>query len=249
MRKRRKVRKRLYMVIAFLVISLSIFLAKILQDGSADALNLPVMRHEDAASDTNPEKRPVVCLDPGHGGHDVGGEGKGIFEKDVNLKIGLQVGKLLEKNDYTILYTRTTDKANGDTQKEDVRARCDISNNAGADIYVSLHCNIDKASAKSRGVELWCRFPNQKGEELAKSLDKQLAQVGYTKDRGLRYESDGGLYVLQNTKAVAALVELGFLSNAEDRAFLNSEQGQAKCAAAIAKGIEEYINANFHQKK
>ena len=249
MRKRRRVRKRLYIVITFLVIFLSIFLAKVLQSGSADTLDLAVMRHEDAVPDTNPEKKPVVCLDPGHGGHDVGGEGKGVFEKDVNLKIGLQVGKFLEKNDYTIIYTRTTDEAKGDTQKEDIRARCDISNSAGADIYVSLHCNIDKTSAKSRGVEVWCRFPNQKGEELAKNLDKQLAQVGYTKDRGIKYESDGGLYVLQNTKAVAALVELGFLSNAEDRAFLNSAEGQVKCAAAIANGIEEYISANFHQNQ
>jgi len=166
----------------------------------------------------------------------------GFYEKDINLKVGLLLGKLLEKGDYEIIYTRTSDEAKGQNQKEDLAARCNIANRANADIFVSIHCNIDKSSSKTKGVEIWCRFPKQKGEELAICLDKQLAEVGYTRDRGIKYEAEGGLFVLQNTNAAAAVVELGFLSNNGDSAFLQSAEGQAKCAEAMAKAVEDYIS-------
>ena len=254
MRQRRRVRKRFYVIMAFLAIFLCILLVKIPQGSSVNTLDIPVMKQEDVVPDPEPDpdsgKKLVICLDPGHGGHDVGAESiLGYFEKDINLKVGILAGRLLEKSDYEVIYTRTTDEAKGQNQEEDLKARCNIANEAYADIYVSIHCNFDENSSKSKGVEVWCRFPKQKVEELAICLDKQLAKVGYTRDRGIKYESEGGLFVLQNTKAVAAVVELGFLSNAEDSAFLKSDEGQAKCAEAIAKAIEDYISKGFHQEE
>lgn len=246
MRKSRRVKKRFYVIIAFLTIFLCISLAKILQVCSANISEIPVMKQDNTVISLDPDEKIVICLDPGHGGHDVGAESKmGFYENDINLKVGLQVGRFLENSKYQIIYTRTTDEAKGNNQKEDLKARCNIANEANADIFVSIHCNFDEHSSKSKGMEVRCRFPNQIGEKLAKCLDKQLAAVGYTRDRGLKYEYDGELYVLQHTKAVAALAELGFLSNVEDSTFLKSYEGQVKCAEAIAKGIEDYISKEF----
>lgn len=246
MRRRRRVKKRFYVIMAFLAIFLCILLTKIPQGRSTDTNtytpDIPVIKQGDVAPGAYPEEKMVICLDPGHGGHDEGTRSiLGFTEKEINLKVALQVGKLLEKNDYEIIYTRTTDEAKGRNQEEDLTARCDIANKANSDIYVSIHCNFDKRSSKSKGFEVWCRFPEQEDGELAVFLDKRLAEVGYTRDRDIKYESDGGLFVLKNTKAVAVLVELGFLSNAEDSAFLGSEAGLKKCAEAMAKAIEDYI--------
>ncbi|AUS95784.1 hypothetical protein CDQ84_01135 [Clostridium thermosuccinogenes] len=185
----------------------------------------------------------TVVIDPGHGGDDSGTIGiNGELEKDINLNVALELGKLLEKKEnIKVVYTRTEDKAlDPSSQKADLQARCDISNNAGADIFVSIHSNFDKVSKNTRGIETWCMVPGARGDVLAKAIQKELADLGYSKDRGIKYSSDGELYVIKNTDAVAVLVELGFLSNESDTRFLASKDGQKKMANAIAKGILSY---------
>jgi len=79
MRQRRRVRKRFYVIMAFLVVFLCILLANIPQGSSESTLGIPVMKQEDNVpksdpkSDSESAKKLVICLDPGHGGHDVGG--------------------------------------------------------------------------------------------------------------------------------------------------------------------------------
>ena len=243
-RKRKKIKIRFYFIIASLALILCISLATSLKGGSTNAsdISIPVIGPEEIFENVVEEDKPVICLDPGHGGHDTGTESVlGFYEKDINLKIALQVGELLEKENFEIIFVRTTDEAKGSNQEEDLKARCEISNEANADVFVSIHCNFDKVSPKTKGLEVWCRYQGQKGEELATCLDEQLAKVAYTRDRGLKYEFDGSLYILKNTKAVSALVELGFLSNTEDSSFLNSVDGQKKCSEAIAQAIKDYI--------
>lgn len=79
----------------------------------------------------------VVVLDAGHGGHDPGNIGiKNVKEKDVALKIALQVGKLLEKeSNIKVVYTRKTDVF------VNLWERGDIANRMDADLFVSIHCN------------------------------------------------------------------------------------------------------------
>jgi N-acetylmuramoyl-L-alanine amidase len=240
-KRRRKAKTRFYVIVGVLAVVICISMVKLIQGISSDSVGFPVMKQADAAMNIEDDKM-VICLDPGHGGHDDGSTSiLGFAEKDINLKVALNVGKLLENSDIEIVYTRTTDEANGSNQEEDLKTRCKISNDANADIYVSIHCNFDENSPKSKGMEVWCRFPKQKGEELAICLDNQLGKAGYTRDRGIKYESEGSLYVLRNTRAAASLVELGFLSNMEDSEFLKSDEGQDKCSKAIVQGIKDYF--------
>ena len=61
-----------------------------------------------------------------------------------------------------------------------------------------------------------------------------------TVDRGIKEARPGtnGLYVLTNTDAVAVLVELAFISNADDSRLL--ENNQDDFARAIARGVTDY---------
>lgn len=91
---------------------------------------------------TNSDKF-VVVLDAGHGGKDPGKPSKeGFTEKEIALKIALEVGKELEKNpNIKVVYTRTKDVF------VDLFKRGKIANEAKADLFVSIHCNAHHTQA------------------------------------------------------------------------------------------------------
>ena len=90
----------------------------------------------------------TVVLDPGHGGKDPGAVGKFSQEKDLNLSLALQVGKLLTKQypDVEVVYTRSTDVF------IPLQQRADIANKANADLFISIHTNSAESKTPS-GVE------------------------------------------------------------------------------------------------
>ncbi|MDN3493142.1 N-acetylmuramoyl-L-alanine amidase family protein [Winogradskyella bathintestinalis] len=84
----------------------------------------------------------VVVLDAGHGGHDSGNVGNGHSEKNIALKVTLEVGKELTKNpDIKVIYTRKTDVF------VELHERANIANKADADLFVSIHCNAHSSQA------------------------------------------------------------------------------------------------------
>ena len=94
------------------------------------------------------DKPYTVVLDPGHGGKDPGAVGKFSKEKDLNLSLALQVGKMLNKQypDVKVIYTRSTDVF------IPLQTRADIANKADADLFISIHTNSAESKTPS-GVE------------------------------------------------------------------------------------------------
>ena len=92
-------------------------------------------------------KKFVVVLDAGHGGKDPGNLGNGFKEKDIALKIALEVGEILEKNpNIKVVYTRKTDVF------IELIDRPKIANNADADLFVSIHCDSHTSQAYGAGT-------------------------------------------------------------------------------------------------
>lgn len=94
----------------------------------------------------------VVVLDAGHGGKDPGAIGSSPRnkEKDINLGITLEVGRLLKANcpDVQLVYTRTTDIF------IELGRRAEIANKAKANLFVSIHTNsLPKDAKKAIGVQ------------------------------------------------------------------------------------------------
>ena len=94
----------------------------------------------------------VVVLDAGHGGKDPGAVGSSSAnrEKDINLAIALEVGRLLKANcpDVKLIYTRSTDVF------IELGRRAEIANKAKADLFVSIHTNaLPKNARKATGVQ------------------------------------------------------------------------------------------------
>ena len=107
----------------------------------------------------------IVVLDAGHGGKDPGKVGyKSMKEKDIALKIVLEVGKMLEKSEnIKVIYTRKTDVFIG------LKDRGKIANKADADLFVSVHCNAHTSNAY--GAETWVlgTHANKQNFEVAKA--------------------------------------------------------------------------------
>lgn len=83
----------------------------------------------------------VVVIDAGHGGKD-GGAIRGTYkEKEINLKVALALGKLIEANmsDVKVVYTRKSDVF------VDLYKRADIANKAKANLFISIHTNSTAA--------------------------------------------------------------------------------------------------------
>ena len=105
----------------------------------------------------------VVVLDAGHGGKDPGNLGNNYKEKDIALKIVLEVGKELEKNpNFKVIYTRKTDKF------LELQDRAKIANKANADLFVSVHCDSHTSNAYGAGTFVLGLHATKRNFELAK---------------------------------------------------------------------------------
>ncbi|GCD11461.1 N-acetylmuramoyl-L-alanine amidase [Clostridium tagluense] len=169
-----------------------------------------------------------VVLDAGHGGADSGAVGQmGTKEKTIVLAITLKVGNILAKNGVGVTYTRTTDKTQGLQQK------CDVSNNAKPNYFVSIHANSYSAPTVS-GIETFYKSGSAAGQKLAQAVQTELIKATGRVDRKIK---TAGFYVLNNTNATAILVETSFVSNPTEEKLLVTEAYQTKVAQAISTGI------------
>lgn len=184
--------------------------------------------------------RYKVVVDAGHGGIDAGAIGPTkTMEKDNTLSVALKLGKLLESKAIEVIYTRTSDKTDlPSDERPNLEARTAISNNAKADLFISIH-NNSSTYKDVRGVETYYYGTSSKSKALANSIQSHIVEALKLKDRGIREED---FYVLKNTSAPSALVELGYITNREEENILKSSSYQDKYAQAIADAVFKYLD-------
>ena len=183
-----------------------------------------------AAADATVGARPLVCIDPGHGGYDSGATGNGLLEKDLNLDIARRVKPLLQGMGYSVLMTRETDTY---VSLED---RCRIANSAHATIFVAIHNNAYESSSK--GTETYCFYSSSEGRRLATCVHTEVVKRIQTVDRGVK---EAGFYVLKNTDMTAALLEGAFITNPSDAKRLATASFRQKIAEGVAAGVGDYL--------
>ena len=96
-------------------------------------------------------KKFVVVIDAGHGGHDPGAVGKISKEKNINLSVALQLGKLINEqcSDTRVIYTRNRDVF------IPLARRAEIANEAKADLFISIHTNSVGRNKSVQGASTW----------------------------------------------------------------------------------------------
>ncbi len=182
---------------------------------------------------------PLIVVDAGHGGEDVGCVEGGIAEKDVNLQIALLVKGALEEKGYRVMMPRMTDEY---LEKEE---RVELANSYQADAYISIHQNTYEGTDKSvSGIETWYDGSDDTRDSslLARLIHQQTIESTGAVERELLECAD--FCVTGKTLMPACLIETGFLSNPKERALLSSAEYQEEIALGICNGIDLY----FHPK-
>lgn len=186
----------------------------------------------DKPSKKNTVKNKVV-LDAGHGGSDYGAIREGINEKDITLDVTQRVEAILRSKGYKVALTR-----NNDTYVS-LEDRVAFSEKEEPEIFISIHVN-SAVSTDPSGIET--HYYHDYSKELAEIVHKHLVkEIPNSKNRGL-FKSK--FYVINHTTVPAILVEMGFISNVDERNELITDSRKQKTAKAIAEGIIEYLKSN-----
>jgi N-acetylmuramoyl-L-alanine amidase len=174
----------------------------------------------------------LIVIDPGHGGSDPGTVAGMAYEKDFNLDIAIRLKKLLEDKNINVLMTREDDVYVG------TYARPIMANEAGADLFISIH-NNSCGNPSVSGTETLC-YPDPKKRAFALEIQKAVVKELGLPDRGLVEKP--GYIVTREAKMPAALVEVAFMSNSNDLSLLKTEEFRQKAAQGIFNGIMNYLN-------
>lgn len=186
-----------------------------------------------------PLKRNLVVLDPGHGGKDPGAINPafGLTESKLALSVTKLLKVKLEREGWRVMLTRDDDNEVGDPDGDDsqeLQARCDIANAAGARLFVSVHINSSKRIGPN-GTTTYYWHP----QDLAFAQAVQAATVAEDRiaDDGVKRET---LYVVHHTFMPSVLVEVAYLSNPRDAALLQQPAFLDRVASGIARGIMDF---------
>ncbi len=176
-------------------------------------------------------RRAVVVIDAGHGGRDPGAVGiQGIQEKEIVLDISFQVARLLEQQGVQAVMTRTDDS------EIDLEPRVSLAERVNATVFVSIHANaINMSRPDISGIETYY-FGS--GEDLARVIHGSILQGTGAPDRRVR---QARFFVLRKTSMPSVLLEVGFVTGAEDAARLADPAYRSQMAASIARGILLYL--------
>jgi N-acetylmuramoyl-L-alanine amidase len=117
----------------------------------------------------SPARQHIVVLDPGHGGIDPGAIGTdGTYEKDVVLKVGLEVRRRLEATGrYKVVMTRDTDRT------VRLRERLQIAHESGGQLFISLHADSLVVAPEVQGASVYTLSEQASNDEAARLASRE----------------------------------------------------------------------------
>ena len=195
----------------------------------------------------------MVVIDAGHGGFDPGAfvasNGATTSEKSITLAIASKLRAVLEAHGARVLMTRSSDR------HVSLEARPALANEAGADLFISIHNNTFKAANSITGSTTYYHASSPQSRRLASAIQSRLAPVTGMRNRGAVTDTSlyaNGLAVLRETNMTAILCEVGYINNPNDRQKLKNSKFQSRVANAIYLGIRDYLNppvVSAHRKR
>lgn len=104
-------------------------------------------------------------------------------------------------------------------------------------MYLSIHLNAD-SSTTWKGAQVFFDDVNENNEKLAKILQETFKKNLNT---NREYKQIHNQYMYKRINRLGVLVEVGFISNPNERYLLQKEDYQIKIAKTITEGINEYF--------
>jgi N-acetylmuramoyl-L-alanine amidase len=201
-----------------------------------------------------PRRRGVICIDPGHGGENLGTKSTlgNSHEKHYSLDWAIRLKPELEKRGWTVVLTRAHDKTMSLTE------RVKFADNYDADLFISLHFNAGGKGAA--GLETYCSTPrgmpstltrnyadpmrvilpnnshDYRNLQLAARIHHSLLRDVKMADRGIRRARF--MSVLVKQKRPAVLIEGGFISDTKEAGLISTAAYRQRLAEAVAAAFD-----------
>lgn len=209
------------------------------------------------------EEIPVVVIDPGHGGHDIGVRGaKKMQEKSVTMAMAMAVSRCLEG-----MYE--TELTRNDDYWLDIPGRASIANHRGASLFLSIHTG-GSFSRQSEGIAIYYYghtdqsieepdavrgLPESIGasgipwDEIQNSYvikSKILAetiQTEFEKDQAFPESKiyEAPIFLLSGIKMPCIVIEIGYLTNPMMEKKMGDKQWNSEFSRKICAGIDAFF--------
>ena len=227
-------RKKHIIVMITVITACFVVMALVNEQNSVDVSNL-----EDESSDK------IIVLDAGHGGEDGGAvSSSGVVESDINLQFTEKLKDILSLNGYKIVMTREDNSDLADKsietisgrKKSDMHRRLDIYNADIRNVAISIHQNIFPADS-CKGTQVFYSTQTQSGKVLADNITDTVKKYLQPENQRLSKPTSGSIFLLDNAKIPAVIVECGFLSNSEELKQLCDQDYQKKFSYCVFLGL------------
>ncbi|MBR4896824.1 MAG: N-acetylmuramoyl-L-alanine amidase [Clostridia bacterium] len=235
-----------YSLIAVILASGCFFLGR----AALERVSMPAVP---AAADSDPSDapKPLLVIDPGHGGEDGGASAGDVLEKDLNLAVSQRITDLCSLFGVPAAVTRTEDVLlydyyrdledyRGNQKTYDLRNRLRFAEESGAAVFLSVHMN-QFPQRSCRGMQVYYSPNTDASEELAARIRTSARlRLDPANERESKRATDA-IYLLHRIRIPAVLVECGFLSNPDERALLTDPAYQQRIAAAVTVPVMEFL--------
>jgi len=203
----------------------------------------------------------VIAIDPGHQGRadsspepigpgasetkpkvagGTSGTVTGVPESQTVLEIGMKLKAALEARGATVVMTRTSQNVNVSNSQ-----RAAVANDAGADLFIRLHCD-GAASSSPHGISMlvpadnsWTAPIFSASRSAGEALQSAVIAATGAKNNGVVQRSD--LSGFNYCKVPSVLIEMGFMTNADEDRALNSAAYQDKLVAGLTQGCLNWL--------
>jgi N-acetylmuramoyl-L-alanine amidase len=212
----------------------------------------------------------TIMIDAGHGGKDPGAVAHGVQEKNINLRMAKLLGGMLKDQGFEVHYTRTTDKflpleertamANAKNADLFISLHCNAYKDQsvkGLEVYylnLATDAQAVRVAARENGVsakkisdmqfilsDLMLNSKINESRQMAALIEKETLRAVRPKFALASHGSKGAFfYVLTGARMPSILVELGYLTNPDEAAKLNSEAYLTLMAKGLSSGVMAY---------
>jgi N-acetylmuramoyl-L-alanine amidase len=173
----------------------------------------------------------TVIIDPGHGGHDKGGQWGLVYEKHLALDTSIRLENELKKRGFRTVLTRRSDYFISLPERVRIASRYSDA------IFVSVHYNYTWKQQVSGLETFYC---TSQSRALASYVHSGMMSKVRVVNRGVKFAR---FYVIRNATCPSILVEGGFVSNANERSRMKSAWFRQALAEGIADGIVRFRRA------
>ena len=173
--------------------------------------------------------KKIIVIDVGHGGMDSGHIKNKLKEKKIVLNMAEKIKQLYNSTDTEIYLTRELD------EYVSLNNRVDFINSLNPEFLISLHTNVSD-NKNDKGLKCFVS-PQNKFNSESTQLAKNI--IKHQKNLATEPLNNANFIILKNINCPGILIEMGYLTNSEDKELLTSEKGQLKVIKSIIEAIKQ----------